>query len=42
MIAEEAGIFGWGADYDKIRKLRAERNPSCEQLKAWGVTQQGY
>lgn len=41
-IAEETGLFGWGADYDKIRKLRAEKSPSCEKLRGWGVTQQAF
>ncbi|KAL7421445.1 Chaperone protein dnaJ [Cryptotrichosporon argae] len=40
-IASEAGIFGWGADYDKIREIRAETNPACEQLRAWGLMRQG-
>lgn len=41
-IAEEAGVFGWGADYDKIRDLRAQTHPACEQLRKWGVSTQGY
>ncbi|CAK9786787.1 DnaJ-domain-containing protein [Cutaneotrichosporon oleaginosum] len=41
-IAEEAGVFGWGADYGKIRELRAQTNPACEQLRKWGVSTLGY
>lgn len=42
-INNEAGFFGIGADYDKIRALRREKSPACEQLRAWGVgQQQGY
>ncbi|ORY29134.1 hypothetical protein BCR39DRAFT_532765 [Naematelia encephala] len=36
-ISSEAGIFGIGADYDKIRAIRAEKSPACEQLKNWGL-----
>lgn len=39
-IAQESGFFGIGADHDKIRKLRAEKSPACEQLKQWGVQRQ--
>jgi DnaJ family protein B protein 12 len=41
-IAEEAGVFGWGADYGKIRDLRSQTHPSCEQLRKWGVSTLGY
>lgn len=41
-IQEEAGFFGIGADYDKIKKLRAQTHPSCEQLRKWGVSQQSF
>lgn len=35
-VSAEAGIFGIGADYGKIRELRARKSPACEQLKQWG------
>lgn len=41
-IRQEAGVFGLGADYDKIRKLRAETNGACEQLRRWGLPQQAF
>ncbi|TXT08770.1 hypothetical protein VHUM_02898 [Vanrija humicola] len=41
-IAEEAGLFGIGADMAKIRDLRAQTNPSCEQLKRFGVSMQSF
>lgn len=41
-IRQEAGVFGLGADYDKIRKLRAQTDPSCEQLRRWGLPQQAF
>lgn len=41
-IRAEAGVFGLGADYDKIRKLRAETNSACEQLRRWGLPQQAF
>lgn len=41
-IRAEAGVFGLGADYDKIRKLRQETNPACEQLRRWGLPQQAF
>ncbi|KAG8832962.1 hypothetical protein FRC17_000229 [Serendipita sp. 399] len=31
------GIFGIGADWEKIKKLRAEPIPSCEELKAKNI-----
>lgn len=36
-ISQEAGFFGIGANYEKIRQIRAEKNPSCEQLRDWGL-----
>ena len=36
-IANEAGFFGFGADHDKIREIRREKSPACEQLRKWGV-----
>ncbi|BEJ13726.1 hypothetical protein CspHIS471_0309000 [Cutaneotrichosporon sp. HIS471] len=41
-IAEEAGVFGWGADYAKIRELRSQTNAACEQLRKWGVSTLAY
>lgn len=41
-IAEETGLFGWGADYDKIRKIRAEKHPSCDKLRSWGKSTQAF
>jgi hypothetical protein len=38
-ISQEAGFFGIGANYDKIRELRAQKSPSCEQLRSWGLMQ---
>ncbi|KAK1922417.1 endoplasmic reticulum protein [Papiliotrema laurentii] len=38
-INDAAGFFGIGADYDKINQLRAEKSPSCEQLRSWGLSQ---
>jgi DnaJ family protein B protein 12 len=34
-----SGFFGIGADIEGINKLRAERSPSCEQLRSWGLPQ---
>jgi DnaJ family protein B protein 12 len=39
-INQEAGFFGFGANFDKIRELRKEKSESCEQLKKWGVGRQ--
>lgn len=41
-IAEEAGLFGIGADMAKIRDLRAQTNQACEQLKRFGVSMQPF
>ncbi|KAL1406100.1 Chaperone protein dnaJ [Vanrija albida] len=41
-IAEEAGLFGIGADMAKIRDLRAQTHQACEQLKRFGVTMQPF
>lgn len=41
-IQDEAGFFGIGADYDKIRELRKQTHPSCEQLRKWGLSQQSF
>ncbi len=38
-ISEQAGFFGIGADYEKIREIRAWSNPSCDQLRKWGLQQ---
>lgn len=32
-ICSEAGLFDIGTDYDKIRRIRAEKNEACERLK---------
>lgn len=40
-IQAEAGFFGLGANYPKIRELRSRKNPACEQLKVWGVNRAG-
>lgn len=36
-IQREAGLFGIGANYKKIKELRAEVIPSCQQLRQWGL-----
>ncbi|CAE7074872.1 unnamed protein product [Rhizoctonia solani] len=33
-IDQNKGIFGFGADWDKVRKLQAEKLPHCEKLTA--------
>lgn len=38
-LSEAAGIFGIGADYEKIRQLRSLKSQSCEQLRSWGLLQ---
>ncbi|ORX38941.1 hypothetical protein BD324DRAFT_617944 [Kockovaella imperatae] len=39
-VSEAAGIFGIGADYEKMKELRALKSPACEQLRDWGVLHQ--
>ncbi|EIW66930.1 hypothetical protein TREMEDRAFT_69910 [Tremella mesenterica DSM 1558] len=41
-ISQEAGFFGFGADYEKIRSIQSEKSPACEQLRQWGLTQQAW
>jgi DnaJ family protein B protein 12 len=36
-VSQESGFFGIGADFEKIRKIRMESNPACDQLRAWGI-----
>lgn len=31
------GVFGIGADWDGIKKLKEERIEACEEVKRWGV-----
>ena len=33
----ELGIFGFGVDWEKVRKLESEVVPSCEELKRLGL-----
>jgi DnaJ family protein B protein 12 len=33
----EVGMFGWGTDWEKVKKIESESIPSCEELKRLGV-----
>ena len=36
-IERNRGVFGFGADWDAIKKIQAEPMPSCEKLQQMGV-----
>ncbi|TYJ55212.1 hypothetical protein B9479_004146 [Cryptococcus floricola] len=38
-IQDNSGFFGFGADYEKIKELRAMKSPACQQLRTWGIGQ---
>ncbi|WRT68872.1 uncharacterized protein IL334_005853 [Kwoniella shivajii] len=39
-INENSGFFGIGANTDKLKEIRQQRSPACEQLRKWGLTSQ--
>ena len=36
-IDVKRGVFGFGADWEGIKKLKEERIEACEEVKQWGV-----
>lgn len=36
-VDAKRGLFGIGADWDGIKKLKEERIEACEEVKRWGV-----
>lgn len=36
-IDVKRGLFGFGADWDGIKKLKEERIEACEEVKRWGL-----
>ncbi|WVW79090.1 hypothetical protein I302_101054 [Kwoniella bestiolae CBS 10118] len=40
-INENSGFFGIGANTDKLREIRQQKSPACEQLRKWGLINQG-
>lgn len=36
-IERHSGVFGFGADRDMIKKIKAEPMPSCEKLRDMGL-----
>lgn len=38
-IEQQKGFFGFGADWDKVREIQAEKMPSCEKLNALQLKQ---
>jgi DnaJ family protein B protein 12 len=37
MIDAKRGVFGIGADWEGIKKLKEERIEACEEVKQWGI-----
>ncbi|WVQ64148.1 uncharacterized protein L199_002309 [Kwoniella botswanensis] len=40
-INENSGFFGIGANTDKLKEIRSQKSPACEQLRKWGLVSQG-
>lgn len=36
-IDAKRGVFGIGADWEGIKKLKEEKIEACEEVKRWGV-----
>ncbi|WWC64215.1 uncharacterized protein I303_106823 [Kwoniella dejecticola CBS 10117] len=35
-INENSGFFGIGANTDKLKEIRSQKSPACDQLRKWG------
>ncbi|WWC91402.1 uncharacterized protein L201_006346 [Kwoniella dendrophila CBS 6074] len=40
-INENSGFFGIGANTEKLQEIRQMKSPACEQLRKWGLINQG-
>lgn len=39
-LDREHGVFGIGADWEKIREIKKERIASCDRLRSLGISTQ--